>query len=139
MIPNDDRGGSVAALVHGFHGLIHGPGFVVERVPEPVQILPRHALESVDALLMPTSPTAAFKLGEKIDDPVKMYLADVFTVGCSLAGLPGISIPCGFSANNLPIGFQLVGPEWSETKLLRIGRAYERETAWSEQRAINGL
>jgi aspartyl-tRNA(Asn)/glutamyl-tRNA(Gln) amidotransferase subunit A len=93
------------------------------------------AFASCDALLTPTSPTPAFKLGEKIDDPLTMYLADVFTVSCNLAGLPGMSLPCGFSAGGLPIGLQLLGPHFSEARLLRLARAYEREHAWSRRRA----
>lgn len=94
------------------------------------------AFEQVDAILTPTSPTTAFKLGENVADPIKMYLADVFTVSCNLAGLPGISLPCGFSKNKLPIGLQVLGPPFSEDRLLRIARAYEREHDWHKQRAM---
>jgi aspartyl-tRNA(Asn)/glutamyl-tRNA(Gln) amidotransferase subunit A len=92
------------------------------------------AFEKVDALVTPTSPTTAFALGEKVDDPIQMYLADIFTVGVNLAGLPGLSLPCGFSDDGLPIGLQLVGAPWSEATLLRVGRAYERETDWHARR-----
>lgn len=84
------------------------------------------AFESVDAILTPTTPTPAFKLGEKIDDPISMYLADIFTISVNLAGLPGLSMPCGLSGNGLPIGFQLVGKPFAEGRLLQIARAYEK-------------
>jgi aspartyl-tRNA(Asn)/glutamyl-tRNA(Gln) amidotransferase subunit A len=79
---------------------------------------------------MPTSPTPAFRLGEKTDDPLQMYLADVFTVSANLAGLPGISVPCGFSSEGLPIGVQFMGRMFDEATLLRVADAYERVTEW---------
>jgi aspartyl-tRNA(Asn)/glutamyl-tRNA(Gln) amidotransferase subunit A len=82
----------------------------------------------------PTSPTAAFKLGERIHDPLQMYLADVFTVSAPLAGLPAISIPCGFTRDCLPVGLQLVGRMWDEETILRAGDAYERDTTWWRER-----
>src|SRR5205085_5658208 len=84
------------------------------------------AFTKVDAIVAPTSPTPAFKLGEKVDDPLAMYLADIYTVPANLAGLPGISIPCGFSKAGLPIGLQLIGRPFEEAALLRIARAAER-------------
>ncbi|HET7785499.1 MAG TPA: Asp-tRNA(Asn)/Glu-tRNA(Gln) amidotransferase subunit GatA [Myxococcales bacterium] len=83
------------------------------------------AFASVDAVLSPTSPTTAFRLGEKLDDPLAMYLNDVYTVPANLAGLPGISIPCGFDAQRLPIGLQLIGKPFDEETLLRIAHAAE--------------
>jgi aspartyl-tRNA(Asn)/glutamyl-tRNA(Gln) amidotransferase subunit A len=83
------------------------------------------AFERADALLMPVSPTAAFKIGEKTDDPLQMYLADIYTISLNLAGLPGISIPCGMDSNGMPIGMQLAAPAFREHKLLRIARMYE--------------
>jgi aspartyl-tRNA(Asn)/glutamyl-tRNA(Gln) amidotransferase subunit A len=83
----------------------------------------------VDVVLSPTSPTPAFKLGEKIDDPLAMYLNDIYTVPANLAGLPGISVPCGFSKGGLPIGLQLIGRPFEEATLLRIARATERAVA----------
>jgi aspartyl-tRNA(Asn)/glutamyl-tRNA(Gln) amidotransferase subunit A len=91
------------------------------------------ALERVDAIAMPTSPTTAFRLGERIDDPLQMYLADVLTVGPSLAGLPALNVPCGFSPDRLPVGLQLVGRAFDEAALLAIGEAYERETNWHRE------
>jgi len=83
----------------------------------------------IDAVLSPTSPTPAFKLGEKIDDPLAMYLNDIYTVPANLAGLPGISVPCGFSKGGLPIGLQLIGRPFEEAALLRIACAAERAVA----------
>jgi aspartyl-tRNA(Asn)/glutamyl-tRNA(Gln) amidotransferase subunit A len=83
------------------------------------------AFASVDAVVSPTSPTTAFKLGEKMDDPLAMYLNDVYTVPANLAGLPGISVPCGFDGKDLPIGLQLIGRPFEEDLLLRLARAAE--------------
>ena len=84
------------------------------------------AFERCDALITPTSPTTAFLLGEKTDDPLAMYLSDIYTVTANLAGIPGLSIPCGLSHAGLPIGLQLLGPHWSEPTLLRLAHAYEQ-------------
>jgi aspartyl-tRNA(Asn)/glutamyl-tRNA(Gln) amidotransferase subunit A len=88
------------------------------------------AFERVDVVAMPTSPTPAFRLGEKSSDPLQMYLTDVFTVSANLAGLPGISIPCGFADGTLPIGLQLIGRMFDESTILRAADAYERLTDW---------
>ena len=92
-----------------------------------------HAFEHVDVVAMPTSPTPAFKIGERVADPLQMYLADVFTVSANLAGLPAISVPCGFTRGQLPIGLQLTGRRFDEATLLRIADAYERDTDWWKQ------
>jgi aspartyl-tRNA(Asn)/glutamyl-tRNA(Gln) amidotransferase subunit A len=84
------------------------------------------AFKKVDAIVTPTSPTAAFKLGEKVDDPLSMYLADIFTVTADLAGIPGISIPCGETRENLPVGLQILGKHFDEATILRVAHAYER-------------
>jgi aspartyl-tRNA(Asn)/glutamyl-tRNA(Gln) amidotransferase subunit A len=89
------------------------------------------ALGSCDVIAMPTAPTPAFRLGEKLDDPLQMYLADIFTVPANLAGLPGLSVPCGFVAG-LPVGLQLVGRAFDEESLLRVGAAYQRATRHHE-------
>ncbi len=86
---------------------------------------------AVDAVAMPTSPVPAFPIGERTADPVQMYLADVFTVSANLAGVPAVSVPCGFTANQLPIGLQLTGRRFDESTLLRIADAYERDFEWS--------
>jgi len=88
------------------------------------------AFEHVDVVAMPTSPIPAFKLGERMSDPLQMYLADVFTVSANLAGLPAISVPCGFTSANLPIGLQLTGRMFDETTLLAAAHAHERHTEW---------
>ncbi len=84
------------------------------------------AFQKVDAIVTPTCPTTAFKLGEKVDDPLSMYLADIYTVTADLAGIPGISIPCGESKEKLPIGLQILGRHFDESKLLRLAHAYEQ-------------
>jgi len=92
------------------------------------------AFEQVDALVTPTTPGPAFKLGEKASDPLQMYLEDIFTLSCNLAGLCGISLPCGFTRQpRLPIGLQLLGPPLGEATLLRIAHAYEQATPWHPQ------
>src|SRR5947209_2501414 len=83
------------------------------------------AFRKVDAIVTPTSPTAAFKLGEKVDDPLAMYLADIYTVTADLAGIPGISVPCGETRENLPIGLQILGKHFDEATILRVPHAYE--------------
>jgi aspartyl-tRNA(Asn)/glutamyl-tRNA(Gln) amidotransferase subunit A len=88
------------------------------------------AFERADVVVMPTMPTPPFKLGEKASDPLQMYLGDIFTVSANLAGLPGISVPCGFSTDGLPIGFQLMGRMFDEATVLRVADAYERSTDW---------
>jgi aspartyl-tRNA(Asn)/glutamyl-tRNA(Gln) amidotransferase subunit A len=89
------------------------------------------AFARVDVVAMPTTPTAAFPIGERVSDPLQMYLGDVFTVSANLAGLPAISLPCGFTTAGLPIGLQLTGRAFDEAALLRIADAYERVTPWS--------
>ena len=84
------------------------------------------AFETVDAVAMPTSPTPAFRLGERMEDPMQMYLADVFTVAAPLAGLPAISVPCGLTADRLPAGLQLTGRAWQEATILKMADAFER-------------
>ncbi|KKS35045.1 MAG: Glutamyl-tRNA(Gln) amidotransferase subunit A [Parcubacteria group bacterium GW2011_GWC2_42_12] len=90
-------------------------------------------LEEVDCLLTPTAPHAAFKIGEQIQDPLKMYLEDIFVAGASLAGLPAISIPGGFD-NGLPVGLQLIGKRFDEATLFRVGHNYEQATGWHKKK-----
>ena len=87
------------------------------------------AFESVDVLIGPTTPTPAFPIGAKTDDPITMYLNDIYTIGANLAGLPAISVPCGF-AQGLPVGLQIVGPHFSEARVLRTAHAFQRATDW---------
>ncbi|MHC4725808.1 MAG: Asp-tRNA(Asn)/Glu-tRNA(Gln) amidotransferase subunit GatA [Planctomycetota bacterium] len=93
------------------------------------------AFEKCDCILMPVSPTTAFKIGEKVDDPLTMYLSDIYTIAANLAGIPGISIPCGFDDKNLPVGLQILAPAFGEDKLLRIARMFERQTDWHKRKA----
>ncbi len=88
------------------------------------------AFEQCDCIMMPVAPTTAFKIGEKVDDPLKMYLSDIYTIAVNLAGIPGISVPCGFDDAGLPIGLQILTPAFSEARLLRIARMYEARTDW---------
>jgi len=94
------------------------------------------AFEKCDCIMMPVSPTTAFKIGEKVDDPLTMYLSDIYTIAVNLAGIPGISIPCGFDNSNLPIGLQILTPAFSEDKLLRIARMFEAQTEWHKKRPV---
>ena len=89
------------------------------------------AFEACDLVALPTTPTPAFRLGEMVDDPLQMYLEDIFTVSANLAGLPAISVPCGFSSSGLPLGLQFVGRAFDEATLLRASDAYERATEWA--------
>lgn len=88
------------------------------------------AFEQCDCLMMPVAPTTAFRFGEKVDDPLKMYLSDIYTIAVNLAGIPGISVPCGFDESGMPIGLQIISPAFSEAKLLRIARMHESRTDW---------
>ncbi len=95
------------------------------------------AFERYDAILTPVTPTPAFKLGQKTDDPYEMYLNDIFTLPVNIAGLPGISVPCGFAADDgkqLPVGLQIVSKPFDEMTILRVAHAYEQATSWHEQR-----
>ncbi len=94
------------------------------------------AFEQVDVIAAPVSPTTAFKIGEKSDDPLQMYLADVFTLTVSLAGIAGISVPCGFDANRLPIGLQLIGPAFGEQRVLETACAFQQITDYHLQRPL---
>jgi aspartyl-tRNA(Asn)/glutamyl-tRNA(Gln) amidotransferase subunit A len=89
----------------------------------------RRAFGSVDVLMGPTTPTPAFALGAKTSDPITMYLNDIYTIGANLAGLPAVSIPCGF-VQELPVGLQIVGPHFSEARILAAAHAFQRATDW---------
>jgi len=92
----------------------------------------KQAFEKVDVIMGPTSPETAFKVGEKSDDPVSMYLSDIYTIATNLAGLPGMSVPCGFS-NNMPVGLQLIGNYFDESRLLNVAHQYQQSTDWHKQ------
>jgi len=95
------------------------------------------AFKRCDAIVTPTSPTPAFAIGEKVDDPLAMYLNDIYTVTANLAGVPGISVPCGLSSERLPIGFQLLGPYWSESTLFKLAHGYEQARPFNERPPIS--
>jgi aspartyl-tRNA(Asn)/glutamyl-tRNA(Gln) amidotransferase subunit A len=93
------------------------------------------AFEQVDAIITPTTPAPAFKVGEKVEDPLQMYLTDIFTISCNLAGICGMSVPCGLAGEGrLPIGLQLLGKPFGEETLLRIAQAYEQATPWHREK-----
>ncbi len=94
----------------------------------------KQAFETCDVIASPVAPTPAFKIGEKIDDPLTMYLSDIFTLSANLAGIPGLSVPCGFSSNGLPIGLQLMGSHFNEAMLLRVAYGFEQATAFHKQK-----
>jgi len=92
------------------------------------------AFEKVDVICAPTSPYPAFKIGEKMDDPLTMYMADALTIPGSTAGIPALSVPCGFTKAGLPVGLQIMGPQFEEGRVLMVGEAYERLTEWHKQK-----
>jgi aspartyl-tRNA(Asn)/glutamyl-tRNA(Gln) amidotransferase subunit A len=90
--------------------------------------------EECDVIVTPTYPTSAFKIGEKVNDPLNMYLSDIFTIPANLAGIPAISLPCGFTGEGLPIGLQLLSNSFQEEKLIQVAAAYEQESRWHLQK-----
>jgi aspartyl-tRNA(Asn)/glutamyl-tRNA(Gln) amidotransferase subunit A len=92
------------------------------------------AFKDVDVIVTPTTPTPAFKLGEKVQDPLQMYLSDIYTISVNLAGVPAIAVPCGFSSGKLPIGLQIIGRPFEEDKIIRAAYAYEQATDWRTKR-----
>jgi aspartyl-tRNA(Asn)/glutamyl-tRNA(Gln) amidotransferase subunit A len=91
------------------------------------------AFQKVDVIATPTSPTVAFGIGERVDDPIQMYLADIFTIPANMAGIPGVAVPCGF-AHGMPVSLQLLGRAFDEATVLRVAHAYEQAAGWSERR-----
>jgi len=94
----------------------------------------KKAYETCDAIVCPVAPTAAFRIGEKIDDPLTMYLSDIFTLSANLAGIPGMSVPCGFSSDGLPIGLQIMGNHFNEEMVFKVGHAFERATEFHKKK-----
>ena len=94
----------------------------------------KKAFASCDVIVCPVAPTAAFKIGEKIDDPLTMYLSDIFTLSANLAGIPGISLPCGFSEGGLPIGLQILGSHFNEEMILRVAHGFEQATEYHKKK-----
>jgi len=94
----------------------------------------KKAFETCDVILCPVAPTAAFKIGEKVDDPLTMYLSDIFTLSANLAGIPGLSVPCGFSSEGLPIGLQIMGTHFNEEMILKVAYGFEQATEFHKQK-----
>jgi aspartyl-tRNA(Asn)/glutamyl-tRNA(Gln) amidotransferase subunit A len=92
------------------------------------------AFQRVDVIATPTAPTPAFRFGEKTQDPLQMYLSDIFTISVNLAGVPALSLPCGLSPEGLPIGLQIIGKPFAEATILRAAAAYERVTEWKTKK-----
>jgi aspartyl-tRNA(Asn)/glutamyl-tRNA(Gln) amidotransferase subunit A len=92
------------------------------------------AFKTCDAIITPTAPTTAFKIGEKTLDPLQMYLSDICTISVNLAGLPALSLPCGFDLEGLPIGMQVIGKHFDECTILNIAYAYEQSTEWHKKK-----
>jgi aspartyl-tRNA(Asn)/glutamyl-tRNA(Gln) amidotransferase subunit A len=113
-------------LSHGYYDAYY---LQAQKVRQLVADDFQRAFENVDVIAGPTTPTPAFRLGDKTDDPITMYLNDIYTIGANLAGLPAISTPCGM-VDGLPIGLHLVGPHWAEEALLRTTHLYQQETDW---------
>jgi aspartyl-tRNA(Asn)/glutamyl-tRNA(Gln) amidotransferase subunit A len=92
------------------------------------------AFKRCDVIVTPTAPTTAFKIGEKTQDPLQMYLSDIYTISVNLAGLPALSLPCGFDTTGLPIGLQIIGKPFDEATILRVAHAYEQSTPWHKEK-----
>jgi len=92
----------------------------------------------VDVIVVPTAPTPAFRIGEKTQDPLQMYLSDIFTISVNLAGIPAIALPCGFSKMGLPIGMQILGRPFDEETILCVAYAYEQATEWHNKKPVIG-
>jgi aspartyl-tRNA(Asn)/glutamyl-tRNA(Gln) amidotransferase subunit A len=92
------------------------------------------AFKHCDAIVTPTSPSTAFKMGEKIQNPLQMYLSDICTISINLAGVPAISVPCGLDREGLPIGMQVIGKHFDEPTILRVAYAYEQQTEWHRKK-----
>ena len=119
------------ALSAGYYDAFYAKALRVRRLIRQDYL---DAFQKVDLIGGPVSPTPAFPLGEKTSDPLAMYLVDMYTVGTNLAGIGGISFPCGFTKGGLPIGFQLQGPALSEPLLLRAADRYQKLTDWHNRR-----
>jgi aspartyl-tRNA(Asn)/glutamyl-tRNA(Gln) amidotransferase subunit A len=115
------------ALSHGYYDAYYLKALKVRTV---IKNDFDEAFKEFDCLVTPTSPTAAFKIGEKIEDPLKMYLSDIYTISANLAGIPAISVPCGFTKEGLPVGLQILAKAFDEEMLFRVAHTYEQNTTW---------
>ena len=114
-------------LSHGYYDAYY---LQAQRIRRIIAADFQTAFKECDIILGPVTPDVAWRLGEKIKDPMQMYLADIYTLSANLAGLPAMSVPCGFSANNLPIGLQLIGNYFSEARLLQVAHQYQQSSDW---------
>jgi aspartyl-tRNA(Asn)/glutamyl-tRNA(Gln) amidotransferase subunit A len=114
-------------LSHGYYDAYY---LQAQKVRRLIALDFAKAFERCDVIFGPTAPTTAFAIGEKTDDPVQMYLNDIFTIPAPLAGLPGLSVPCGFDGKGLPVGLQMMGPHFSDARLLGIAHRYQQATDW---------
>ena len=121
------------ALSHGYYDAYYGKAQAVRTL---IQRDFDQVFQDVDLLVTPVMPTTAFQLGEKIEDPLQMYLSDLYTISASLAGIPAIALPCGLSRKGLPIGMQILGRPFEEDVVLRAARAYELATEWHNKRPV---
>lgn len=112
-------------LSSGYYDAYYKKGLQVRRL---IKNSFADAFEKYDMILSPVAPTVAYKIGENSSDPLKMYLGDIYTVSVNLAGLPGITVPCGFGANGMPVGMQLIGDTFTEDKLVKVAYAFQKET-----------
>ena len=92
------------------------------------------AFGNCDCIITPTSPTAAFKIGERIDNPLAMYLSDIYTISVNLSGLPAVSVPCGFNQEGLPIGLQIIARPFDEETIFRVAYTFEQNTEWHKRK-----
>ena len=113
------------ALSAGYYDAYYGKASQVRTL---IRMDFEKAFQQCDVIVTPTAPTPPFKIGEKVADPLQMYLSDIFTIPANLAGIPGVSLPCGFSSNDLPIGVQILSGHFDEGKALRVSYAYEQNT-----------
>jgi aspartyl-tRNA(Asn)/glutamyl-tRNA(Gln) amidotransferase subunit A len=127
-------------IILGTYALSSGYYEAYYRKAQQVRTLIRqdfeNAFKEVDVIITPTTPTPAFRIGEKTRDPLQMYLSDIFTIPVNLAGVPAISIPCGFSGEGLPIGLQIIGRHFDEENILKVAYAYEQDTEWHKRRPV---
>jgi aspartyl-tRNA(Asn)/glutamyl-tRNA(Gln) amidotransferase subunit A len=119
------------ALSHGYYDAYYLKAL-------KVRTLIKNDFDSVfkdcDCIITPTAPTTAFKIGEKTEDPLQMYLSDIYTISANLSGLPAISIPCGFTKKRLPVGLQILAKAFNEETLFQVGSAYEQATQWHKEK-----
>jgi len=118
-------------LSHGYYDAYYAKALKVRTL---IQRDFLEAFKSCQAIVTPTAPTPPFRLGEKLEDPLAMYLSDIFTISVNLAGVPALALPCGFTTESLPIGMQLIAPPFGEETLFQLGAAYEQATEWHRRK-----